>query len=236
MRWHEIANDTLGGEPILVTYSPLTDSVAAYRRVVDGRAVQFSHSGLVYHANTLLYDRTDPPGGEGLWVQLTGEAIAGPPADAGRRLEMLHVEVMSWGQWTSLHPETDVVRGDPDYGADRYKNNPYAPYYVKGDVTFPAAPLAGEHADLQTMSAVLAMKSPAGWRIAPFERILYSTGQQQKWTGTVAGETVELTFDTDAGTVWMSEGPDWPTAYSRWFAWAAIHGDVPVMGGEPAKE
>ena len=35
MRWHEVVNDVVGGEPIAVTYSPLCDSVAVFSRIVE---------------------------------------------------------------------------------------------------------------------------------------------------------------------------------------------------------
>ncbi len=36
MRWHEVVNDVVGGEPIAVTYSPLCDSVVVYATETDG--------------------------------------------------------------------------------------------------------------------------------------------------------------------------------------------------------
>jgi hypothetical protein len=48
LQWHEVANDVLGGVPIAVTYSPLTDSVAVYdRRVHSFDVYGFSASGLL---------------------------------------------------------------------------------------------------------------------------------------------------------------------------------------------
>ena len=47
-------------------------------RRVDGKVLEFGHSGLLYHSTPLLYDRTDPLGQERLWDPVTGEAVAGP--------------------------------------------------------------------------------------------------------------------------------------------------------------
>ena len=80
--WHEMVNDTLGGEPILVTYSPLTDGVGVFSRRIPnagGRVGEFGVSGLLWGGNLLFYDRTETPGegGECLWSQLLARAVTG---------------------------------------------------------------------------------------------------------------------------------------------------------------
>ncbi len=43
--WHEIVNDTVGGDPILITYCPLCGSGIAYNRVLNGKAATFGTTG-----------------------------------------------------------------------------------------------------------------------------------------------------------------------------------------------
>jgi len=44
---HEVVNDTLGGVPIAVSYSPLTDSLVVFDRRVDGAERTFHVSGIL---------------------------------------------------------------------------------------------------------------------------------------------------------------------------------------------
>ncbi|HMN97746.1 MAG TPA: DUF3179 domain-containing (seleno)protein [Phycisphaerales bacterium] len=78
MNAHEVCNDVLGGLPIAVTYSPLTDSVVVFDRRIGApdeggstteqrsrarsapRLVRFGVSGLLLDSNTLFYDRDEP--------------------------------------------------------------------------------------------------------------------------------------------------------------------------------
>lgn len=53
------------------------------------------------------------------WQQVTGEAILGPLA--GKRLERMPFEQLSWELWRSENPETQVLESREDF-ADRYWN------------------------------------------------------------------------------------------------------------------
>ena len=78
LRTHEVCNDMVGDVPVLIVHAPLSGLLVAYDRRVDGKVLEFGHSGLLYHSTPLLYDRTDPLGQERLWDPVTGEAVAGP--------------------------------------------------------------------------------------------------------------------------------------------------------------
>ena len=65
MWWHEMVNDTLGGEPILMTYCPLTGSGIAFDPRVDNQARNFGVSGLLFRSNLTMFDRDT----ETLWNQ-----------------------------------------------------------------------------------------------------------------------------------------------------------------------
>lgn len=55
--WHEIANDTIAGRPILVTYCPLCGTAMIFDRKVKGQTRSFGVSGLLYQSDVLMYDR-----------------------------------------------------------------------------------------------------------------------------------------------------------------------------------
>ena len=73
LTWHEIVNDVVGGEPVIVTYCPLCNSAIAFSRLVDGEERTFGVSGSLRRSDLIMYDRET----ETLWQQLTGEAIVG---------------------------------------------------------------------------------------------------------------------------------------------------------------
>jgi len=129
LNWHEVANDTLGGKHIAVTYNPLCDSVAVFERDLDGETIEFGISGLLWQSNQLLYDRRgEKIGTESLWSQLQGRAVAGPMAVAKRSLTPIPFELVRWQEWKDRHPETTVLAPLPLMARD-YKRRPYAPYF-----------------------------------------------------------------------------------------------------------
>jgi len=132
MDWHEVVNDTLGGLPLAVTWSPLCGSAVVYDRRGDGRPLELGHSGLLLESNPLLFDRAAP--GAGLWCQLTGEALAGPVP--GSMLRALPMTLTTWEEWRKRQPGTTVPRPAPAM-KKHYARNPYGSYVSRGRPRFP---------------------------------------------------------------------------------------------------
>ena len=88
----------------------LSGLLVAYDRRVDGKVLEFGHSGLLYHSTPLLYDRTDPSGQERLWDPVTGEAVAGPDGPGTASLKRLPVFIGHWGDWLADHPGTKFCK------------------------------------------------------------------------------------------------------------------------------
>jgi hypothetical protein len=133
---HEVVNDTLGGVPIAVTFSPLCDAAVAFDRRVEGVERHFGVSGLLLDSNLVMYDRGDKPS---LWSQLGMCAIAGPAAARGARLEPLPgVQTCTWKHWLATHPDTEVILPDGQ-DARRIKNTSYSRYLLSGRLDFPVA-------------------------------------------------------------------------------------------------
>src|SRR5215471_9732793 len=103
MNWHEVVDDSVGGEPLAVTYCPLTASAVVFDRQIHGREVVFGVSGLLYQSNLLMYDRAT----ESLWSQLGGQSVAGSMASTG--LASVPSELTTWRHWRALHPDTLVL-------------------------------------------------------------------------------------------------------------------------------
>jgi hypothetical protein len=161
---HEVVNDVVGGVPIAITFSPLTDSLVAFDRRIDGTERTFHVSGLLLNSNLVMYDR--PAGASGgaaegaatatsLWSQLGMRAIAGPEAARGTRLVPLpDVNIASWQMWLAAWPDTTVALGTPAM-ASRYKELSYARYCLTPRVDFPVDGLVDAAPEPQTATAAL---------------------------------------------------------------------------------
>lgn len=121
LSWHEVVNDTVGGVPIAVTYSPLCNSIVVYDRRVDGQALTFGETGRLREANAVMYDKET----ESWWQQYTGEAVVG--GLTGKKLKPVAARVESYIRFRNGKPEGTVVM--PRAPAMRqYGQNPF-PYY-----------------------------------------------------------------------------------------------------------
>ena len=129
LTWHEIANDTLGGVPVSVTFCPLCNSAVAFDRRVGQAVLDFGVSGNLRHSDLVMWDRQT----ESWWQQLTGEGIVG--AYAGYRLEMLPAQIVSWRDFKAAFPQADVLSRDTGYYRD-YGRNPYSGYDRAGQSPF----------------------------------------------------------------------------------------------------
>jgi hypothetical protein len=115
---HEIVVDEVDGVPFLVCFCPLCRTGAVFSRVLDGEALDFGHSGLLYRSAFLLYDAPT----RSLWHHALGRSLAGKMR--GRRLERLPTWFVKWDVWRRARPETRVLAKDPqnlDYTADAYE-------------------------------------------------------------------------------------------------------------------
>ena len=113
--WHEMANDTVGGQSFVISYCTLCGSAIAYAtRLSDGSSLLFGSSGLLYRSNKLMYDQATLS----LWSNLTGEPVAGRLVGKGIELPVLPLTVTSWKDWRRRHPETTVVSLDTGYKRD----------------------------------------------------------------------------------------------------------------------
>ena len=224
MNWHAVVNDTLGGEPIAVTYDGYCESVLIYSRRVAGQVLRFGYSGLVLDSNTLLYDRKPKVKQESLWSQITGRAIAGPAAARRYRLTPLPCQVLPWGQWKQMHPRTTMIAGITGlYSA--YDKDPYGAYYASGGLPpFPVHPLwRNPHYGLK--SRLILVQMGRRWRPLALRKLFSAAGTNGLVRVRVAGRT--LLFECWRGPQWRTAAllspANIPVAYSLLFAWYAQH-------------
>ncbi len=138
--WHEIVNDTFGGEQASLTYCPLTGSAVGFRGrspIVDGKPLTLGTSGMLVNSNLLMYDRPT----DSNWPQVLGVAIQGRLK--GATLEEFPVVWTTWERWKRLYPNTLVLSRETGhiraYGQDPYGSyrRPGNNYYFTGGPFFP---------------------------------------------------------------------------------------------------
>ena len=121
LTFHEIVNDVVDGEPVVVTYCPLCNSGLVFERTLDGEVLSFGTSGRLWRSNLVMYDRAT----RSLWSQFTGEAIVGERL--GDVLARLPMQIVSWEEYHTSWP--DGLSLSQDTGHSRpYGDNPYTGY------------------------------------------------------------------------------------------------------------
>jgi hypothetical protein len=119
--WHEIANDTLGGRPIVVTFCPLCNTGLVFDRTLDGAVHDFGTTGNLRFSDLVMYDRQT----ESWWQQATGQAIVGELA--GRQLTFLPSQIISMKDFATAYPNGDVLSRNTGHNR-AYGVNPYVGY------------------------------------------------------------------------------------------------------------
>jgi hypothetical protein len=219
--WHEVVNDHLGGEPILVTYNPLCDAAVAFRRPIDQAGATFAVSGLLYNSDLLMYRKAASQGGEGLWSQLAMRAISGP--EAGTSLEPLACTVTTWRAWSSANPGTTVLAADAKL-APRYSSDPYTNYLGSDELRFPVGP-SWPTGRFPRKTPVVAVKLGERWLAIPLPVVAAHAGTDGVWR--IRPGVLSLRLDGEARPpqvgVEVPAGASPPTAYAFAFAWYAFH-------------
>jgi len=128
--WHEIVNDIVAGDPILITYCPLCGSGIAYEREINDETVEFGTSGKLYNSNLVMYDRKTNT----YWSQIDGKAIVGELV--GRELKEISIDTVVWRDFKKLHQDAQVLSQDTGF-TRAYGNDPYGSYYEDSFLFFP---------------------------------------------------------------------------------------------------
>lgn len=99
LRKEEVVNDELGGEPVVLVFTPRSDMVTQFSRKLGGRTLTFSR-----HAQS--GDLVDVETGS-RW-NAYGECLEGELR--GSRLKALVGMPQFWWAWAAFYPGTDVYR------------------------------------------------------------------------------------------------------------------------------
>jgi len=209
LNWHEIVNDRIGQESIVVTYCPLCGTGMVF---AAGSALSFGVSGLLYNSDVLMYDRQT----DSLWSQLKMEAVSGKRL--GQELELLPASHTTWGDWLKRHPTTRVLSNQTGFDRD-YDRNPYAQYSQSSRLFFPISSSdVRYHPKEQVIGISIGDKSWA-W---PFVELSQSPGVV---SDEIAGQKVEVHYNSAArtGSVFTDDGEEIPSTIAYWFAWISFY-------------
>lgn len=217
--FHEIVNDNIGGDAILITYCPLCGSGIAYERVIDGVDVEFGTSGKLYNSNLLMYDRkTDT-----YWTQIDGKAIIGELT--GRELKAISIDTVVWRDWKTEHHDSEVLSQNTGFNRN-YGRDPYGSYYEDSFLMFP---VDNEDNRIHAKTVVFGIEVDGVYK-AYQEKDLIEKGVIED---VVNGVTVRVKRD-DSGIVKINNintGEEIVKERDFWFAWYAFHPETELYEG-----
>jgi len=205
LNWHEVVNDRLGKQSLVVTWCPLCGSGMVFNS--DDR---FGVSGKLYQSDVLLYDHRT----QSLWSQLMQKAVAGERA--GESLLSYPVVHTSWQQWFKAHPETSVLSRHTGFPRD-YSRNPYAGYETTEALYFNV-----QHHDdrLANKAWVMGLEHQGQYRAWSFDAVKKAGELHETWQGMdliirydAMGERIQI----------LHAGKALHGISLYWFAWVAFH-------------
>lgn len=218
LNWHEIVNDTIGNQPVVITYCPLCGTGLGFEAVLRGRAYTFGVSGLLYQSDLLMYDHQT----ESLWSQIAMTAVTGPMT--GTKLTPLFLEHTTWGEWRRSHPDTLILSTQTGHLRD-YDRDPYLGYAQRPDLMF-----AVTHTDRRyhPKEWVLGVEVNGAFKAYPFTELKKADIPLQDL---INGRPIRIHFNARAlsASVTDSDGRPLPSVMAFWFAWAAFHPDTLVF-------
>ncbi|MBK8659874.1 MAG: DUF3179 domain-containing protein [Bacteroidetes bacterium] len=121
----ELANDSIGGKQVMVTFCPMCHAALVYNRTLKTPAGEktftFGVSGLLLHNDMVMYDHQT----ETWWEQLMGSGIAGDYS--GKTLRMLPALLISVKDFFDRYPEGKIL--SPDALNTYIKTHRHRPYH-----------------------------------------------------------------------------------------------------------
>lgn len=104
--YHHQVQDTVGGQPVMVTYCGACRTGRVYNPVINGKKENFRLVGMD-EFNAMFEDRTT----KSWWRQSTGEAVTGPLK--GSSLKEIASQQGALGAWLRANPESKIMQADP---------------------------------------------------------------------------------------------------------------------------
>lgn len=216
--WHEIVNDTIQGEPVLITYCPLCATGIVFERVVAGVEQEFGVSGRLWRSNLLMYNRANDEKSESLWSQVLGEAVLG--VNTGEKLTVVPSDIVRWADWKKLHPDTKILSANTgavrDYGRD-----PYEDYYTSESVSFGAS-----FSDTRLHPKALVAGIEINGKYKSYSIEALKVGETRD---TFEGKDVVVSKDSAGRIAVTASGERVTHIPSFWFSWLSVHPETELF-------
>jgi hypothetical protein len=209
--WHEIVNDFIADDPILITYCPLCGSGIAYERRINGETFEFGTSGKLYNSNLIMYDRLT----NSYWTQIDGLAVVGELT--GTELKEVSIDTVVWSDWKIEYPESKVLSQETGFNRN-YGNDPYGSYY---EDSFTLFPVENEDNSVHPKTVIFGIEINGTYKaykekdVIEFQPITDTIGETKiKITRDISGIVRIIKVDTDKEIIKERD---------FWFAWYAFH-------------
>jgi hypothetical protein len=212
MNYHEIVNDDFGGDKVVITYCPLCGSGIGFKSTLDGKALTFGVSGLLYNSDVLLYDRQT----ESLWSQIMSLAVTGPMK--GTVLCMIPTENTTWGNWKRRFPESMVLSEKTGHARD-YSRTPYIGYDKNENIYFP---VSANSNTFHPKEKVIGVSVNGKYKAYPFSELAKIASPIED---TFAKKNIIIYYDakTESARATASDGEQLHYFTAFWFAWYTFH-------------
>jgi hypothetical protein len=259
MGYHHIVNDTVGDQPIAVSYCTLCHTGIVWNRILNGRTLRFRLAG-INNGNALLRDEETGS----IWQQSTGQAIFGPLT--GSQLSRVPSDELSFAIWKKEQPDGQVLKADAPY-ADEYDPKDWEAHVEKTHVVIDTS-----KSGIQPHELMLGVAVNGEYKAYPVKTILNDKLIEDKIAGQpililvgedktsirvfgakVPGDPSHLTFtrspdqeltvDAESGSHWNFEGRAVDGKYKGlrllkiesnkdyWFDWMNHHPQTSVFKG-----
>lgn len=162
LMWHELVNDRVGENPILVSYCPLCNSAIVFDRRVGDATLSFGVSGMLRNSDMVMYDRQT----DSLWQQITGEGVVGNYT--GSTLRMIPSQMIPFDQFKESYPDGEILSRDTGFQRD-YGRNPYRAYEFGNGPIMPVRP--SRTTSLRPMEKLVVLKDGKGYRAYPVSQL-----------------------------------------------------------------
>ncbi len=220
---HELVNDVLGGEPLLVTWCPLCRSAMVFERRVAGVVRTFGVSGFLYRSDVLMYDHQS----ESFWSQIAGRAVLGPLS--GTPLVERPARLTAFAAFRAEHPEGQVLGPEQEgrSSAD-YRRSHYDDYHARPGLMFQVDAYDRRLGLKEEVLGVAVGGAAHAWSLA------WLRAQPSGPVEVVVGaQALRLLWDGAADEVRVTDAAGNAVAHLRcyWFAWYAFHQDTGLTGG-----
>jgi hypothetical protein len=231
LNFHEIVNDTLDGEPLVITFCPLCYSGIVFSRRLGDEILTFGNTSALYESDMVMLDYQTGS----YWWQVAGQAIVGPLTE--KTLTVLPSMTTTWGEWQRLYPETLILSRDTGFQRD-YDRDPFVDYAEvvnTGRFAFPVSEAGQGTAIMDTVGDqdVVIFADPSGPTGAAYqpvagEQTLTFEVQDGEFTDLETGSTWDLAGRASSGPLAGTQLLAVPSKTTFWFAIIAAEPEITV--------